>query len=43
MYIDWITWGIWLIGFIILVTWIYVPIKEFKNLYRKHKEKKAEV
>ncbi len=38
MYFDWITWGIWLIGVIIMVIWIYVPIKEFKGIYRRHKE-----
>jgi len=42
MYIDWITWSIWLIGLLILITWIYVPIKEFKNLYQAHKQKKEQ-
>ncbi|MGA7723202.1 MAG: hypothetical protein WCA84_18695 [Ignavibacteriaceae bacterium] len=32
MYFDWITWGIWSIGFVILVIWILVPIKEFRKL-----------
>jgi hypothetical protein len=32
MYIDWITWGIWLCGLAILVVWIVVPIKEFRKL-----------
>ncbi len=31
MYFDWITWGIWLIGFMIMIIWIYVPVKEFTN------------
>ncbi len=35
MYFDWITWGIWLIGLIILVIWIYVPVKEFRKLVKK--------
>ncbi len=39
MYIDWITWGIWLLGVVILVVWIYVPIKEFKTLLAKHRQK----
>ena len=39
MYFDWITWGIWLIGLIILVIWIYVPIKEFKKLYGRMAER----
>lgn len=32
MYIDWITWSIWSLGFIILIMWIIVPIKEFLKL-----------
>lgn len=32
MVFDWITWSIWLIGFIILIIWIIVPIREFKKL-----------
>lgn len=35
MYIDWITWGIWLIGFMIMIIWIYVPVREFKRLVKK--------
>ena len=35
MYFDWITWGIWLIGLIILIIWIYVPVKEFRKLVSK--------
>jgi len=35
MYFDWITWGIWSMGFIILVMWIIVPIKEFLKLKRE--------
>lgn len=42
MYIDWITWGIWLIGFLILITWIYVPIQEFRRMYQEHKRKNEE-
>ena len=40
MYIDWVTWSVWLIGFAILVIWIYFPVREFKNLYKKRKEQK---
>ncbi len=36
--IDIITWGIWLIGFIILVIWIYIPIKEFKRMMQERKD-----
>lgn len=35
MYFDWLTWSIWLIGFIILVIWILVPAREFKRLVQK--------
>ena len=33
--IDVITWGIWLLGFIILIVWIYIPIKEFKSMIKE--------
>jgi len=32
---DWITWSIWLVGFIIMVIWILIPVKEFKKLVHK--------
>ena len=38
MYFDWRTWGIWLIGFIILVIWILLPVKEFKKVLKKKRE-----
>jgi len=38
MYFDWITWGIWLLGFIILIIWIYVPYKEFRKILAAHKK-----
>ena len=37
MYFDWITWSIWLLGFIILVVWIWIPLKEFKKLLAQRK------
>jgi hypothetical protein len=37
MYFDWITWSIWSLGFIIMVLWIAVPLKEFRKLVREHK------
>jgi uncharacterized membrane protein YcjF (UPF0283 family) len=43
MYFDWITWSIWLVGFIIMIIWILVPIREFKKLVQqKRAERKAE-
>ncbi len=38
MYFDWITWSIWLIGFIILIVWTLIPIREFKKLLKQKKE-----
>lgn len=40
MYFDWVTWSIWLVGFIIMIVWISVPIKEFKKLLAQKKSKK---
>jgi hypothetical protein len=38
MYFDWITWSIWLLGFIILIIWIIVPVKEFRRLLADRKK-----
>ena len=38
MYFDWITWSIWLIGFLIMIIWIYVPYKEFRGLLARRKK-----
>jgi hypothetical protein len=32
---DWFTWIIWGIGFIILVIWILFPVKEFIKLMKE--------
>ncbi len=40
MYIDWVTWSIWSLGFIILVMWIVIPLKEFIKL-KKDREDEA--
>ena len=34
---DWMTWGMWAIGFGILVVWIVVPIREFKDMLRRRR------
>jgi len=39
MNFDWITWSIWLLGLVILIVWIYVPIKEFKQLLHERRTK----
>ena len=36
---DWITWSIWSLGLVILIVWIYVPIKEFKQLLHERRTK----
>jgi len=37
--IDWITWGLFAIGLIILVAWMILPIREFRELKKKHSRK----
>lgn len=39
---DWITWSIWLAGFIILVVWVVVPYREFKGILRKQRSSQNE-
>ena len=41
MYFDWVTWGIWSIGLIILIVWIYVPAREFSQLIRDRRKRNA--
>ncbi len=41
MYFDWVTWSIWLIGFFILVVWIWIPIKEIRTIVMKKKQEMA--
>lgn len=38
---DWLTWGVWLVGFTILVIWIVVPLREFAEMRRIMKAKEA--
>jgi uncharacterized membrane protein YcjF (UPF0283 family) len=35
MNFDWVTWSIWLVGFIIMIIWILIPVKEFKKLVQQ--------
>ncbi len=37
MTFDFITWGIWSLGFIILVVWSYISLKEFVQILRRRK------
>jgi len=41
MYFDWVTWSIWALGLIILIVWIYVPAKEFRQLLKERRERLA--
>ena len=34
---DPITWGIWLIGLVILIVWVWMPVREFRELLRQRK------
>ncbi len=38
--LDWMTWGIWAVGFLILVVWIIVPIREFKDMLKRLRGRK---
>jgi hypothetical protein len=35
MSFDYVTWSIWLIGLVILITWIVVPYREFRALLKR--------
>ena len=39
---DWMTWGVWLIGVVILVIWIIVPLREFAQMRRRMRHGRAE-
>ncbi|MFN3694026.1 hypothetical protein [Ignavibacterium album] len=43
MYFDWITWSIWLVGFIIMIIWILVPAREFRKLLQKRRSEQSEL
>jgi heme exporter protein D len=42
MIFDWFTWSVWLLGFLILVVWIIVPLKEFRKLLAERNKKSAD-
>jgi len=39
---DWVTWSIWLLGFIILVIWVWLPIREFRQLLGRRRMEQAD-
>ena len=38
MFFDWITWGIWSIGVLILIIWMIETVKEFRVLFAEQRE-----
>ena len=42
MFFDWITWGVWGIGLLILILWLIETIKEFRILFSEQTEIKSE-
>ena len=38
---DWMLWGVEACGIVILIVWIAVPIKEFKQIAKRLKEKQG--
>jgi len=37
MKFDWITFGIWIAGFVVLITWIIQSAKEFKKIFMEQR------
>ena len=42
MNFDWMTWGIFGIGFGILVIWVVIPIREFQGMLKRRREKEKQ-
>ena len=38
---DWITWSIWLTGFVILVVWIWMPLRELRRLLHQRRQPRS--
>jgi len=41
MKFDWITWSVWGFGLFLLTYWCFETFREFRALFRKHKEEKG--
>lgn len=39
---DWVTWSIWLVGFVILVIWIIFPLKEFAGILKSQRAERRQ-
>ncbi len=37
MYIDWLTWSVWSLGFTLLAFWCFETYREFRDLFRRRK------
>ena len=37
---DWMTWGIWALGCVIMVAWVVVPVSEFKAMLKRRRQNK---
>ncbi len=38
MYIDWITWGVWVFGLALLLYWCFETIREFRSLFARRRK-----
>lgn len=39
---DWITMSVEIIGLIILIIWTYIPIQEFRSIFRRLRHQRRE-
>jgi len=37
MYIDWMTWSIWSLGLVMLLSWCFETYREFRLLFARHR------
>jgi hypothetical protein len=37
MYIDWMTWSIWSLGLVLLLSWCFETYREFRLLFARHR------
>jgi hypothetical protein len=40
MYVDWITWGVWLFGLVLLLYWCFETVREFRSLFERRKARR---
>ncbi len=39
MYIDWITWSIWVFGLVLLLYWCVGTVREFRGLFARRRRR----